>query len=116
MREPRRKDGIVVFTGNTAVESFLGRAGDPRCGFSRAVDRVRTECCAGCFMGLAVRPFVPTLPMCDRYCLAAWETLCDGQQNTGYSVNGGFAAYALADPNYMGHLPDGLDFEPAALI
>ena len=51
-----------------------------------------------------------------RHCLAAWETLCDSQQNTGYSVNGGFAEYTLADPNYVGHLPDGLDFEPAAPI
>jgi alcohol dehydrogenase, propanol-preferring len=51
-----------------------------------------------------------------RHCLAAWETLCDSQQNTGYSVNGGFAEYALADPNYVGHLPDGLDFGPAAPI
>ena len=38
------------------------------------------------------------------------------QQNTGYSVNGGFAQYVLADPNYVGHLPDGLDFETAAPI
>jgi propanol-preferring alcohol dehydrogenase len=51
-----------------------------------------------------------------RHCLAAWETLCDSQQNTGYSVNGGFAEYTLADPNYVGHLPKGLDFEPAAPI
>jgi hypothetical protein len=49
-----------------------------------------------------------------RHCLAAWETLCDSQQNTGYSVNDGFAEYALADPSYVGHLPAGLDFEPAA--
>mgnify|MGYP002130583995 CR=1 FL=1 len=27
------------------------------------------------------------------------------QENTGYSVNGGFAEYAIADPNYVGHLP-----------
>src|SRR5690242_17272819 len=51
-----------------------------------------------------------------RHCLSGWETLCDGQQNTGYSVNGGFAEYVLADPNYVGHLPDGLDFEMAAPI
>jgi propanol-preferring alcohol dehydrogenase len=51
-----------------------------------------------------------------RHCLAAWETLCDSQQNTGYSVNGGFAEYTLADPHYVGHLPDGLDFESAAPI
>jgi propanol-preferring alcohol dehydrogenase len=51
-----------------------------------------------------------------RHCLGGWETLCDGQQNTGYSVNGGFAEYALADPNYVGHLPDSLDWNAAAPI
>jgi alcohol dehydrogenase, propanol-preferring len=51
-----------------------------------------------------------------RQCLAGWETLCDLQKNTGYSVNGGFAEYVLADPNYVGHLPDRLDWEPAAPI
>ncbi len=51
-----------------------------------------------------------------RYCLTGWETLCLEQQNTGYSVNGGFAEYVLADPNYVGHLPDGLAFAPAAPI
>lgn len=51
-----------------------------------------------------------------KHCLSSWETLCDGQQNTGYSVNGGFAEYVLADPDYVGHLPDRLDFAPAAPI
>jgi len=51
-----------------------------------------------------------------RHCLGGWETLCDGQRNTGYSVNGGFAEYALADPNYVGHLPDSLDWNAAAPI
>ena len=51
-----------------------------------------------------------------KYCLSGWETLCDGQRNTGYSVNGGFAQYVLADPNYVGHLPDSLGFEMAAPI
>ena len=50
------------------------------------------------------------------HCMTGWETLCDGQQNTGYSVNGGFAEYVLADPVFVGHLPDGLDFQPAAPI
>ena len=50
------------------------------------------------------------------HCVGGWETLCDGQQNTGYSVNGGFAEYVLADPNYVGHLPDSLAFEPAAPV
>ena len=51
-----------------------------------------------------------------EYCMTGWETLCDGQQNTGYSVNGGFAEYVLADPDYVGHLPDGLDFAAAAPV
>ncbi|MEH6779892.1 alcohol dehydrogenase AdhP [Maribacter arcticus] len=51
-----------------------------------------------------------------RFCNSGWETLCDHQQNTGYSVNGGFAEYVLADPNYLGKLPDNLDFAPAAPI
>jgi alcohol dehydrogenase, propanol-preferring len=40
-----------------------------------------------------------------RHCLGGWETLCEKQQNTGYSVNGGFAEYVVADPDYVGHLP-----------
>jgi len=51
-----------------------------------------------------------------RHCVGGWETLCPDQANTGYSVNGGFAEYVLADPNYVGHLPNGLDFSPAAPI
>jgi alcohol dehydrogenase, propanol-preferring len=50
------------------------------------------------------------------HCLAGWETLCDAQKNTGYSVNGGFAEYVLADPSYVGHLPDTLGWETAAPI
>jgi propanol-preferring alcohol dehydrogenase len=48
------------------------------------------------------------------YCGTGWETLCARQQNTGYSVNGGFAEYVLADPAYVGHLPDKLAFGAAA--
>ncbi|MEI2386502.1 alcohol dehydrogenase AdhP [Breoghania sp. JC706] len=50
------------------------------------------------------------------HCRTGWETLCHEQQNTGYSVNGGFAEYVVADPDYVGHLPDKLDFGPAAPI
>lgn len=50
------------------------------------------------------------------YCRTGWETLCGGQKNTGYSVNGGFAEYVLADPAYVGHLPATLEFGPAAPV
>lgn len=51
-----------------------------------------------------------------RHCLGGWETLCEEQQNTGYSVNGSFAEYVLADPNYVGHLPDNISFTDIAPI
>jgi len=45
-----------------------------------------------------------------EHCLGGWETLCEAQQNTGYSGNGGFGEYVLADPTYVGHLPANVDF------
>ena len=35
-----------------------------------------------------------------EYCASGWETLCERQRNTGYSVNGGFAEYALASADF----------------
>lgn len=61
-------------------------------------------------------PWLYTACGCCRHCVGGWETLCESQQNTGYSVNGGFAEYVLADPDYVGHLPDGLEFAPAAPV
>jgi propanol-preferring alcohol dehydrogenase len=50
-------------------------------------------------------------------CITGWETLCRTEpQYSGYTVNGGFAEYVAADPTYVGHLPAGLDFAPAAPI
>ncbi|ODN70739.1 alcohol dehydrogenase AdhP [Methylobrevis pamukkalensis] len=51
-----------------------------------------------------------------EHCISGWETLCYAQQNTGYSVNGGYAQYVLADPNYVGHIPDAMDFGTAAPV
>ena len=50
------------------------------------------------------------------HCLGGWETLCETQQNTGYSVNGSFAEYVLADPNYVGHLPASVGFVEIAPV
>ncbi|PTM94182.1 alcohol dehydrogenase AdhP [Mycoplana dimorpha] len=50
------------------------------------------------------------------YCRTGWETLCASQSNTGYSVNGTFAEYGLADPDFVGMLPDQLEFGPAAPV
>jgi len=52
---------------------------------------------------------------CD-YCLSGWETLCPEQQNSGYSVNGSFAEYAVAQADYLGRIPRNLSFVDAAPI
>ncbi|MFT8467116.1 alcohol dehydrogenase AdhP [Acetobacter syzygii] len=44
-----------------------------------------------------------------EHCFAGWETLCQKQEETGYSVNGCFAEYVVADPNYVAHIPAGVD-------
>jgi propanol-preferring alcohol dehydrogenase len=49
-----------------------------------------------------------------EYCLTAWETVCPDAKFGGYTQNGGFAEYLLADPNYVARIPDGLDPQHAA--
>jgi propanol-preferring alcohol dehydrogenase len=52
-----------------------------------------------------------------EHCLQAWETVCGEAQFGGYTKNGGFAEYIVADPNYVGHIPDALtSVEAAPLI
>jgi len=52
---------------------------------------------------------------CD-HCITGWETLCDTQQNGGYSVDGSFAEYVIADARYVGHLPSNVNFLEMAPI
>ena len=49
-----------------------------------------------------------------RYCLTGWETLCLSQRNTGYSVDGGYAEYFLAEAAFAAPVPDGIDPREAA--
>jgi propanol-preferring alcohol dehydrogenase len=49
-----------------------------------------------------------------EYCLTAWEPVCPEAQFGGYTRNGGFAEYILADPNYVAHIPAGLGAREAA--
>jgi alcohol dehydrogenase, propanol-preferring len=51
-----------------------------------------------------------------EFCMTGWETLCLNQQNSGYSVNGTFAEYALGQADYVGQLPDQLSFTAAGPI
>ncbi|MFJ9948708.1 alcohol dehydrogenase AdhP [Kitasatospora sp. NPDC091207] len=45
---------------------------------------------------------------CD-HCVSGWETLCLRQHNSGYSVDGAYAEYALAHGDYVIPVPDGID-------
>src|ERR1700678_4497889 len=49
-----------------------------------------------------------------EHCLAAWETVCAEAEFGGYTKNGGFAEYLIADPEYVAHIPNGLDPKLAA--
>lgn len=49
-----------------------------------------------------------------EHCLAAWETVCGEAEFGGYTKNGGFAEYILADPNYVAHIPAELSATEAA--
>jgi propanol-preferring alcohol dehydrogenase len=51
-----------------------------------------------------------------EYCETGWETLCEHQHNTGYSVNGGFAEYVIASAAFAARLPADVDFAAIAPI
>lgn len=51
-----------------------------------------------------------------EYCTAGWETLCTGQSNTGYSVDGCLREYAIAQDSHAIRLPESLSFEQCAPI
>jgi propanol-preferring alcohol dehydrogenase len=52
---------------------------------------------------------------CEQ-CTTGWETLCQSQHNSGYSVNGTFAEYAIGSADYVGRLPAKVDFSAMAPI
>jgi propanol-preferring alcohol dehydrogenase len=54
--------------------------------------------------------------MSCEYCETGWETLCEHQHNTGYSVNGGFAEYVIASAAFAAKLPATVDFAAIAPI
>ncbi|TFB71435.1 alcohol dehydrogenase AdhP [Cryobacterium glaciale] len=44
-----------------------------------------------------------------QYCRTGWETLCESQQNGGYSVDGSFGQYMLVDSRFAVRIPHGAD-------
>jgi propanol-preferring alcohol dehydrogenase len=49
-----------------------------------------------------------------RYCIGGWETLCLKQENSGYSVNGTFAEYAIAPAAFATPVPDAISSRDGA--
>jgi len=48
------------------------------------------------------------------YCRSGRENLCQAARFTGYTLDGGYADYTVADQRYCFRLPDGYDFAEAA--
>jgi len=61
-------------------------------------------------------PWLHSACGCCDYCYTGWETLCESQQNGGYSVDGGFAEYVVADSRYVAHFPSNISFTEMAPI
>jgi propanol-preferring alcohol dehydrogenase len=60
---------------------------------------------------------VPWLGYTDgdcRFCCKGMENLCQNARFTGYTLDGGFAEYTIADERYCFPLPDGYSDEEAA--
>ena len=49
-----------------------------------------------------------------RYCIDGRETLCERQENSGYSIDGAFAEYALASARFVVPVPEGISSLDAA--
>jgi alcohol dehydrogenase, propanol-preferring len=51
-----------------------------------------------------------------EHCVGGWESLCPTQRDSGYSLDGTFAEYALGTADYVARLPAGVDFAAIAPI
>src|SRR5271157_4096877 len=51
-----------------------------------------------------------------EYCQTGWDALCLAQRNSGYTVNGSFAEYAIGSAAYVAQLPNNPDFAAMAPI
>lgn len=51
-----------------------------------------------------------------QFCNTGWETLCEKQENAGYSVDGSFGEYMLVDAKFAAIIPDGADLVEVAPV
>jgi alcohol dehydrogenase, propanol-preferring len=51
-----------------------------------------------------------------EFCVDGWETLCEEQVNTGYTIDGSYAEYATANAAYVAQVPPTVDPLDAAVL
>ena len=51
-----------------------------------------------------------------EYCRTGWETLCEKQQNGGYSIDGSFGQYMVVDARFAARIPKSADPQDIAPI
>jgi propanol-preferring alcohol dehydrogenase len=51
-----------------------------------------------------------------EHCITGWETLCEAQHDSGYSVDGTFAEYVVGSAAYVARLPERADVAAIAPI
>ena len=51
-----------------------------------------------------------------EFCRTGWETLCEQQENGGYSVDGSFGSYMLVDERFAARIPAGVDLDEVGPI
>jgi propanol-preferring alcohol dehydrogenase len=51
-----------------------------------------------------------------QHCRTGWETLCEAQENAGYSVDGSFGQYMLVDSRFAVRIPEGADLVEIAPV
>jgi propanol-preferring alcohol dehydrogenase len=107
----------------TDLHIYDGELGEPKLPLVLGHEIVgRVEALGSGVTGFAVgeRVGVPWLGYTDgtcRYCRDGHENLCDHPRFTGYQIDGGYAAYTVADARYCFTLPEGYtDAEAAPLL
>jgi propanol-preferring alcohol dehydrogenase len=78
------------------------------------VERVGAGVAAGWVGKRVAVPWLATACGHCRYCVSGWETLCESQLNSGYSVDGAYAEFAAAYANGIVEVPAGVSAMDAA--
>jgi propanol-preferring alcohol dehydrogenase len=127
VREPRTHQILVKVIASGVCHTDLHAAsgdwpvkpklplvpGHEAIGYVAAVGPEVTNVKEGDIVGV---PWLYSACGCCEYCMTGWETLCEQQQNGGYSVDGGYAEYVVADARYVGRFPFGINFIEMAPI